>query len=69
MPTSRRTQYARLAASYGRVFLAAAIAVWAAEGGTPGVRQMVAAGVAAVLPPLMRWANPADPAFGRGTAG
>lgn len=64
-----RNRHVRLVLSYVRSFVAAALAVWAANGGTTGWREMAAAGVAAILPPLLRWLDPSDPAFGRGSAG
>lgn len=54
----------RFVASYARVFLAAVLALYLA-----GVRDWGAlfdAGVAAVLPPLLRWLNPKDPVYGIG---
>lgn len=50
-------------ASYGRVFLAAMLALYMA--GERDWNTLWQAGVAAVLPPLMRWLNPDDPAYGR----
>lgn len=52
-------------ASYARSFLAAALAVYISGNTDPG--DIVAAGIAAVAPPLLRWLNPNDPAFGRGS--
>lgn len=54
----------RIAASYGRSFLAAVLTLWLAGENDP--RALFAAGVAAIAPPLLRWLNPNDPAFGRG---
>jgi hypothetical protein len=51
-------------ASYGRSVLAAVLAVAATGNYAPD--DLVKAALAAVLPPLMRWANPKDTAFGRG---
>lgn len=48
--------------SYGRSFLAAALAVWST--GNHDVKGLAAAGAAAVLPVLLRALNPKDPAFG-----
>lgn len=50
--------------SYLRAFLAAALAVIMAGNTNPS--DIVKAGVAAILPPLIRWLNPNDPSFGRG---
>lgn len=58
--------------SYARSFLAAAIAIWLANGAdifaldAEGLRLMVNAGIAAVVPPLLRALNENDPAFGKG---
>ena len=48
--------------SYGRSFLAAAVALWTTGNTDP--KALLAAGLAAVLPPLLRWLNPADGTFG-----
>jgi hypothetical protein len=50
-------------ASYGRSVLAAVLAV--AATGNYAVDDLVKAALAAALPPLLRWANPHDKAFGR----
>ena len=52
-----------LLASYGRSFLSASLAVYLA--GVTDPKAILAAGVAAVLPVLLRWLNPNDPAFGK----
>ena len=51
-------------ASYGRSVLAAVLAVAATGNYAPD--DLVKAALAAALPPLIRWANPKDTAFGRG---
>ena len=56
-------QAKQLAASWARSFLAAALATYLAVGWEPAV--VVNAGVAAVLPVILRWLNPNDSAFGR----
>jgi hypothetical protein len=59
-------------ASYGRSFVGAALATFLATGGdifalnADGLKAIVSAGVAALLPVALRWANPNDEAFGRG---
>ena len=63
MPSLTATQKAALA-SYLRSVLAAVLAVAATGNYTPD--DIGKAAVAAILPPLMRWANPKDTAFGRG---
>jgi hypothetical protein len=50
-------------ASYCRSMLAAVLAVVAT--GNYELDDLVKAALAAILPPLMRWANSKDPAFGR----
>ena len=52
-----------MAASYGRSFLSACIAVYLA--GVTDPKAIGAAGLAAVLPVLLRWLNPKDTAYGR----
>lgn len=51
--------------SYLRSALAAVLAVIAAGATEPD--DIVKAALAALLPPLIRWANPKDAAFGRGS--
>jgi hypothetical protein len=59
-----------LVASWGRSFLAAVVAQLIVLGDSvldlnrDGVRALVAAGLAAVLPVILRWLNPNDVAFG-----
>jgi hypothetical protein len=53
-----------MCASYGRAFLGAVVAL--AMTGNYAPDDLVKAGIAAVLPMLLRWLNPNDPAFGRG---
>jgi hypothetical protein len=50
-----------MAASWGRSYIAAALAVYMAGG---SLQQMAMGGVAAVVPVILRWLNPADKAFG-----
>ncbi len=53
-------------ASWGRSFAAAAITCYMSfESVTPQI--IINAGLAAVLPVILRWLNPADKAFGRVT--
>ncbi len=65
MPSLTATQKAALA-SYLRSVLAAILAVAATGNYAPD--DIGKAAVAAILPPLMRWANPKDGAFGRGAS-
>ena len=51
--------------SYARSVVAAVIAV--ASTGNYAPDDLGKAALAALLPPLMRWANPKDAAFGRGS--
>jgi hypothetical protein len=51
--------------SYARSFLTGAITLYLA--GETDPQKLLAAGIAAVLPPLLRWLNPNDKAFGRGS--
>jgi hypothetical protein len=51
--------------SYARSFLTGAVTLYMA--GETDPRKLLAAGVAAILPPLLRWLNPNDQAFGRGS--
>lgn len=50
--------------SYARSLVAAALPVWTA---TQDWQMTLHALWAAAVPPLLRWANPNDPAFGRKT--
>jgi hypothetical protein len=50
-------------ASYGRSFIAASLAVYMA--GVTDPKAIASAGIAAILPVLMRWLNPADKVYGR----
>jgi hypothetical protein len=51
-----------MAASWARSFLAAAVAVYMA--GVTDPKAIASAGLAAVLPVIMRWLNPNDLSFG-----
>jgi hypothetical protein len=50
-----------IAASWGRSYIAAALAVYMAGG---DFKAMAMGGFAAVVPVVLRWLNPADTAFG-----
>ena len=56
-------QLKALAASYSRTVVAAVLAVYMTGNTSP--TDLGKAAIAALLPPLIRWANPADKAFGR----
>jgi hypothetical protein len=51
-----------LLASWGRSFLAAALALYMA--GVTDPKTLAMAGVAAVAPVILRWLNPSDASFG-----
>ena len=55
-----------LACSYGRSALAAVLAVYMTGNTDP--TDLSKAAIAALLPPLLRWLNPKDHAFGRTTS-
>lgn len=52
----------KIAASYLRAFAAAALTLFMA--GETDWNKLFYAGCAAILPPLLRWLNPKDEAFG-----
>jgi hypothetical protein len=56
------TQAKALAASWARSFMAASLAVYMSGNQDP--KAIAMAGVAAVLPVVLRWLNPKDSAFG-----
>ena len=49
--------------SYLRSVVAAVVAVYSTGATDP--MDFVKAAIAALIPPIMRWANPKDPSFGR----
>jgi len=55
-------QVKKAAASWGRSFIAASLAMYMAGEHDP--KKLGMAGLAAVLPVLLRWLNPKDVAFG-----
>ena len=52
-----------MVASYARSFIAAGLAVYMA--GVTDPKAILSAGLAAVVPVLMRWLNPKDTVYGR----
>ena len=52
-----------MVASYARSFIAASLAVYMA--GVTDPKAILSAGLAAVVPVLMRWLNPKDMVYGR----
>lgn len=60
-----KPEHKAMIASYLRSVLAAVLAVVATGNYQPD--DLLKALLAAALPPLIRWVNPKDPAFGRGS--
>lgn len=60
-----KPEHKSMIASYARSAIGAALALYLARPNDVTVRDLVAAGIAAIAPPLLRWLNPSDPAFGR----
>lgn len=58
-----KKQLQAMLASYGRSFVAAALAVWQ-TGEITDPKGILAAGLAAIVPVAARAVNPKDPAFG-----
>ena len=58
-----KAEFKSMLASYARSFIASSLAVYMA--GVTDPKAIFSAGVAALLPVLMRWANPKDATFGR----
>jgi hypothetical protein len=56
------TNFKAMAASWARSFLAAAITVYATGNTDP--KAIASAGLAAILPVILRWLNPKDASFG-----
>jgi hypothetical protein len=56
------TNIKAMAASWARSFLAASVAVYMA--GVTDPKAIASAGLAAVLPVIVRWLNPNDTSFG-----
>jgi len=60
-----KDEHKQMMLSYVRSVLAAVVAVAATGNTAPD--DLVKAALAAALPPILRWINPNDPAFGRGS--
>jgi hypothetical protein len=60
-----KDEHKQMLLSYARSVLAAVVAVVATGSTAPD--DLVKAALAAALPPIIRWINPNDPAFGRGS--
>ena len=58
-----KKQLELMAASYGRSVVGAVVAVYLTGATNP--TDYLKAAVAALIPPVMRWANPNDTAYGR----
>lgn len=58
-----KEEYRQIVFSYARSALGAVLAVWWA--GETSATALAKAGLAAVVPPLIRWLNANDEAFGR----
>lgn len=54
----------KMLASYARSCVAAGLAVYMTGNTNP--KDIGAAALAAIVPVILRWLNPSDPAFGRG---
>jgi hypothetical protein len=57
------TDLKAMAASWARSFLSSCIAVYLA--GVTDPKAILAAGIAAILPVILRWLNPNDAQFGK----
>lgn len=58
-----KKQVQAILASYGRSVVGAVVAVYMTGATNPS--DYLKAGIAALIPPVMRWANPNDTAYGR----
>lgn len=56
-------EFKALVASWARSFVAASLTLFMA--GETDVKKLALAGLAAVVPVILRWLNPSDQAFGR----
>lgn len=66
MSNEQMRQALEMFLSWARVFLAAAIAVYSTTG-VADWSMMFNAGMAAVLPVVLRWLDPMDKTYGRGS--
>ena len=60
-----KPEHRAMIASYARSAIGAALALYLARPNDVTIRDLAAAALAAIAPPLLRWLNPSDPAFGR----
>jgi len=58
-----KQQFKAMFASYSRSVVGAVVAVYLTGATNP--TDYLKAAIAALIPPIMRWANPKDPSFGR----
>ena len=58
-----KAEHKAMLASYARSMIAAAAAVYSTGNTDP--MDLLRAAIAAMIPVVLRWANPKDPAFGR----
>ncbi len=58
-----KAEHKAMLASYARSMIAAAAAVYSTGNTDP--MDLARAAIAAMIPVVLRWANPKDPAFGR----
>jgi hypothetical protein len=65
MTEEKMRQFVEMGLSWGRVFAAASLAVWMNTGHF-NLEAMWQAGIAAVLPVIVRWLDKNDPIYGRG---
>lgn len=63
MSNEQRRQAVEMLLSWGRVFLAAAIALYGS--GVTAPQALWNAGLAAVIPVILRWLDPMDKTYGR----
>jgi len=66
MSEDKMRQLIEMGLSWGRVFAAASLAVWMNTGHF-NLDSMVQAGIAAVLPVIIRYLDKNDPIYGRGS--
>lgn len=66
MTNNQKRQTIEMLLSWGRVFAAASLAVWLSTGHLQ-IEAMANAGIAAVLPVIIRWLDPQDKVYGRGS--
>lgn len=63
MSNETRRQLIEMVLSWGRVFIAASLAQYAA--GITDLSILLNSGIAALIPVILRWLDPMDPTYGR----